>query len=160
MIAEPSLPTTVIPGQFDDADEDLPINIDGKIQSNINTESLTTMDKLDSFAAENNDQEMLSTPEDYDDEDYDYEDFDDYDDKEFNFSPSGAAPSSSINMKAVTIQSSKLNLDNRTGAGKNAMSHSVSNAVTKMRNMETSKKSSHTGRDDRATSEQCLDPRY
>jgi RIO kinase 1 len=39
------------------------------------------------------------------------------------------------------------------------MSHSVSNAVTKMRNMETTKKISHTGRDDRATTEQCLDPR-
>lgn len=154
MIVEPSLPTTVIPGQFDDADEDLPIHIDEKIQSDTNT---PTINKLDPSVTENNDQEMQSTPEEYDDEDYDYEDFDDYDDEEFNFSPSGAASSSSVNMKSVTIQSSKLNLDNRTG--KNAMSHSVSNAVTKMRNMETSKKSSHTGRDDRATSEQCLDPR-
>jgi RIO kinase 1 len=39
------------------------------------------------------------------------------------------------------------------------LSHSVSNSVTKMEHMETSKKISHTGRDDRATSEQCMDPR-
>jgi len=38
-------------------------------------------------------------------------------------------------------------------------SHKVSNAVSKMHHMESSKKKSHTGRDDRATSEQCLDPR-
>ena len=38
-------------------------------------------------------------------------------------------------------------------------SHKVSNAVTKMQNLETTKRKSHTGRDDRATSEQCLDPR-
>ena len=37
--------------------------------------------------------------------------------------------------------------------------HSVSNSVTKMEHMETTKRTSHTGRDDRATSEQCLDPR-
>ena len=38
-------------------------------------------------------------------------------------------------------------------------SHKVSNAVTKMHHLESSKRTSHTGRDDRATSEQCLDPR-
>jgi len=38
-------------------------------------------------------------------------------------------------------------------------SHKVSNAVTKMHHLETTKRKSHTGRDDRATSEQCLDPR-
>merc|ERR1719223_2360697 len=62
-----------------------------------------------------------------------------------------------MNMKAVTLSSSKLNLDSM--ASSKAMSHSVSNAVTKMHHMETSKRTSHTGRDDRATSEQCLDPR-
>ncbi|KAL7535428.1 hypothetical protein ACHAXR_006482 [Thalassiosira sp. AJA248-18] len=38
-------------------------------------------------------------------------------------------------------------------------SHKVSNSVTKMQHLETSKRKSHTGRDDRATVEQCLDPR-
>ncbi|KAL9191519.1 hypothetical protein ACHAXT_001225 [Thalassiosira profunda] len=38
-------------------------------------------------------------------------------------------------------------------------SHKVSNAVNKMQNLESTKRTSHTGRDDRATSEQCLDPR-
>ena len=61
-----------------------------------------------------------------------------------------------VNMKSMSFQSSKLNLDSKSNK---AMSHSVSNAVTKMHNMETSKRTSHTGRDDRATSEQCLDPR-
>ncbi|EED94593.1 predicted protein, partial [Thalassiosira pseudonana CCMP1335] len=39
------------------------------------------------------------------------------------------------------------------------MSHAVSNQKHKMQNLSLSKSSSHTGRDDRATSEQCLDPR-
>jgi RIO kinase 1 len=83
-------------------------------------------------------------------EEYD-EEYDD--DEDFSFS-SGAKYS---NAKTAGFQTSKLNLDSRSNTSK--MSHSVSNAVTKMRHMETSKKSSHTGRDDRATSEQCLDPR-
>lgn len=39
------------------------------------------------------------------------------------------------------------------------LSHAVSNSVSKMQNLESHKRTSHTGRDDRATSEQCLDPR-
>ena len=38
-------------------------------------------------------------------------------------------------------------------------SHKVSTSISKMQNLSLSKKTSHTGRDDRATSEQCLDPR-
>lgn len=48
---------------------------------------------------------------------------------------------------------SRINLTSKN------MSHSVSNAVTKMHHLESTKRKSHTGRDDRATSEQCLDPR-
>lgn len=44
-------------------------------------------------------------------------------------------------------------------AGKMNLSHAVSNSVSKMQNLESHKRTSHTGRDDRATSEQCLDPR-
>ena len=39
------------------------------------------------------------------------------------------------------------------------VSHSVANTVNKMQNMEIHKRTLHTSRDDRATSEQCLDPR-
>jgi RIO kinase 1 len=60
----------------------------------------------------------------------------------------GGAFSSASNHKSVSGAAAKMNL-----------SHSVSNSVTKMEQLETSKKTSHTGRDDRATSEQCLDPR-
>eukprot|EP00536_Pseudo-nitzschia_multiseries_P006251 jgi/Psemu1/192692/e_gw1.130.127.1 len=38
-------------------------------------------------------------------------------------------------------------------------SHSVSNTVSKMQSIEVKKRTLHTSRDDRATSEQCLDPR-
>jgi len=38
-------------------------------------------------------------------------------------------------------------------------SHSVANSVSKMQDMEAKKRTLHTSRDDRATSEQCLDPR-
>jgi RIO kinase 1 len=84
--------------------------------------------------------------------------YDDYenmldDDEDFSFSPA----TNSASAKSAGFQTSKLNLDSRSNTNK--MSHSVSNAVSKMRHMETSKKTSHTGRDDRATSEQCLDPR-
>ena len=38
-------------------------------------------------------------------------------------------------------------------------SHKVSTSVTQMQHLESTKRKSHTGRDDRATVEQCLDPR-
>ncbi len=95
--------------------------------------------------------------EDDDEGYYDDDDEDNYDDivedDEFNFS----CVASSASVKSTSFQTSKLNLDSRSNT--DMMSHSVSNAVTKMRHMETSKRVSHTGRDDRATSEQCLDPR-
>uniref|UniRef100_A0A7S2W0U6 Serine/threonine-protein kinase RIO1 n=1 Tax=Eucampia antarctica TaxID=49252 RepID=A0A7S2W0U6_9STRA len=50
--------------------------------------------------------------------------------------------------------SGKMNLGSSS-----VMSHSVSNTVTKMEKLEVTKKSKHTGKDDRATVEQCLDPR-
>ena len=80
--------------------------------------------------------------EDDDDDDDDDEQYDDMEDALTggSFSLGGA--------KWNGVSEKKMNL-----------SHSVGNAVTKMENLEHSKKISHTGRDDRATSEQCLDPR-
>jgi len=46
-----------------------------------------------------------------------------------------------------------------SSSSKSKMSHSVSNKVTAMQKMEVSSSVRHTGRDDRATVEQCLDPR-
>jgi|EP00979_Chaetoceros_neogracilis_P014328 RIO kinase 1 len=90
-------------------------------------------------------------------EDYvdDYID-DDYMGDDFEFE--GGSGGGGNNMKAATMSSSKLNLDSRDSSTK-SMSHSVSNSVSKMSNMAASKRTSHTGRDDRATVEQCLDPR-
>lgn len=87
----------------------------------------------------------------------DYDDVED-DDDEIEWDTNDYHPNGGISLKSLSLSSSKLNLESRA-TSTNSMSHSVSNAVTKMRNMETSKKVSHTGRDDRATSEQCLDPR-
>jgi len=99
--------------------------------------------------------------ETYDDENEDYEYyFGEEEEEDFGFGGTGGSGrESSLNMKAVTFQSSKLNLDDTRASSSKSMSHAVSNSVTKMRNLESSKRIVHTGRDDRATSEQCLDPR-
>mmetsp|Transcript_9371 Transcript_9371/g.27988 ORF Transcript_9371/g.27988 Transcript_9371/m.27988 type:complete len:571 (+) Transcript_9371:87-1799(+) len=56
--------------------------------------------------------------------------------------------------------SSKANSINMSGTHtKMNFSHSVSNTVSKMQSIEAKKRTLHTSRDDRATSEQCLDPR-
>jgi RIO kinase 1 len=55
--------------------------------------------------------------------------------------------------------SGKTSGNNISDSKKMNFSHAVSNAVSKMQKMETEKRILHTSRDDRATSEQCLDPR-
>mmetsp|Transcript_5695 Transcript_5695/g.14221 ORF Transcript_5695/g.14221 Transcript_5695/m.14221 type:complete len:597 (-) Transcript_5695:161-1951(-) len=77
--------------------------------------------------------------DDGDDEDNDYYYFDEHDDDIDNTSKGY-----STNFK----ESTKMNF-----------SHSVSNTVSKMQSIEVKKRTLHTSRDDRATSEQCLDPR-
>mmetsp|Transcript_5515 Transcript_5515/g.11699 ORF Transcript_5515/g.11699 Transcript_5515/m.11699 type:complete len:526 (+) Transcript_5515:417-1994(+) len=51
------------------------------------------------------------------------------------------------------------NINMSSGNTKMNFSHSVSNTVSKMQSIEVKKRTLHTSRDDRATSEQCLDPR-
>jgi len=100
----------------------------------------------------------------YDDEEEELDDDDYYDE---DYAINGTAKSTLGSMKGVSIPTSKLNLDARntidnihtSSSSSTKMTHKVSNAVVKMRNLETTKKTLHTGRDDRATSEQCLDPR-
>lgn len=84
---------------------------------------------------------------------YDEQDDDLYDDNlmdDDDVLQSKGGMSSSQSHKLDGLGSARINLNS---------SHKVSNSVTKMQQLETSKRKSHTGRDDRATTEQCLDPR-
>ncbi|KAG7356258.1 serine/threonine protein kinase [Nitzschia inconspicua] len=92
--------------------------------------------------------------EDDDDEiDDDGEDDDDFyfDDDEFD-NPIGGGSSSRQSNKADTTDHFSL-------GKKMNFSHSVANTVSKMQELEVKKRTLHTSRDDRATTEQCLDPR-
>lgn len=89
-------------------------------------------------------------------EDFDYDndedDDDDYffDDHDGAIGGGGGGGGGSAKMATINMSSnnSKMNF-----------SHSVSNTVSKMQSIEVKKRVLHTSRDDRATSEQCLDPR-
>jgi hypothetical protein len=92
---------------------------------------------------------VIKPVETVDEDIYDDEGFDDdyYYDEHDNAMGGGGSSSSS--------QTST----NMTAGKKMNFSHSVSNTVTKMQDLEVKKRTLHTSRDDRATSEQCLDPR-
>ena len=108
----------------------------------INTQ--TAMEQFED-AAPTAEEEMYYYDDDDDDED------DDDDDYGHDFGASGGGGggggggSSSVAAAAAT---KKMNF-----------SHSVSNSVSKMQDLEIKKRTLHTSRDDRATTEQCLDPR-
>jgi len=151
-------------GQFDDADEDDAFVklMQSRMEIAVKHEGISVEKVPELDYKKNNDEEVKiaedenpPAPQGYEEE---YED-DDYYEEDFEFEDthlSGGGSGGNINMKSVTLSSSKLNLDSTASK---SMSHSVSNAITKMGHMESSKRISHTGRDDRATSEQCLDPR-
>ena len=92
--------------------------------------------------------EGVAYDDDEDDDDCDY--FMDDDDHDILPNSSLQQSNNNNNFRLDDIGSSRINLNS---------SHKVSNAVTQMHHLETTKRKSHTGRDDRATSEQCLDPR-
>mmetsp|Transcript_41628 Transcript_41628/g.100230 ORF Transcript_41628/g.100230 Transcript_41628/m.100230 type:complete len:548 (+) Transcript_41628:56-1699(+) len=82
---------------------------------------------------------------DEDDEDDDFEDDDDaFGGHDFGAAGGGGGGGNS----SAAAAAKKMNF-----------SHSVSNSVSKMQNLEIKKRTLHTSRDDRATTEQCLDPR-
>jgi RIO kinase 1 len=92
----------------------------------------------------------------YDDEFYD-DDFAEDDDDDLppikgSLTKKSSSSSSGANhhQHLEGLGSSRINLHS---------SHKVSTSVTQMQHLESTKRKSHTGRDDRATSEQCLDPR-
>jgi len=82
--------------------------------------------------------------------DYDDDDDDDYYDYDEDDGPVGGGGGGSRQTNNINMAS-----DNK----KMNFSHSVSNTVSKMQEIEIKKRTLHTSRDDRATSEQCLDPR-
>jgi len=100
-----------------------------------------------------------------DDGDYDYEEDDDdlyYDelvDDELHGGGGGGGGSLSAALSAGVGGSSKINFNAKVNLDNLDMSHSAHNSVQKMRALEITKRERHTGRDDRATSEQVLDPR-
>jgi RIO kinase 1 len=158
-------------GQFDDADEDAAFV--AMMQMRLGVGNMEKDQKLSSPPSLTHAEEQkVNVPnDDVDDraqtittivadfeEEYD-DDYDvDYTEDDFEFGGSSSGGGTNSNMKSVTMSSSKLNLDSRETSTK-SMSHAVSNSVSKMSNMAASKRTTHTGRDDRATVEQCLDPR-
>lgn len=158
-------------GQFDDADEDAAFV--AMMQMRLGVGNIEKDHKLSSPPPLLTDAEeqKVNVPNDDDknraprttiatdfEEEYD-EDYDeDYTEDDFEFIGASSGGGTNSNMKSVTMSSSKLNLDSRATSTK-SMSHAVSNSVSKMSNMAASKRTTHTGRDDRATVEQCLDPR-
>jgi len=107
------------------------------------TTALATMGQFSDAPVEGVEEEFWHDDFDDDDDDDDYYDFDEHDNPVV--SGGGGGPSTSA---AIATSSKKMNF-----------SHSVANTVTKMQEMEIKKRTLHTSRDDRATSEQCLDPR-
>ena len=128
-----ALTESSFPGQFDDAEDD-------------GTFVQMMQHRID-MATEKNVQNLMMDDDNLEEDGEDDYDDDMYDDLEEELTGGGAL-SSSFYGNGFSGAAAKMNL-----------SHSVSNSVTKMEQMETSKRTCHTGRDDRATSEQCLDPR-
>jgi len=131
-------------GQFDDAETE-EVCIMGVDSSNQSDDDFikSMRDKLLS----NKEQQLDPAANTYDKEDDDYDD-DYYDDEDDD-----------LLLDPDTILHTKGSHNNLTTSSTDSTSHKVSTSISKMQNLSLSKKTSHTGRDDRATSEQCLDPR-
>jgi len=94
-----------------------------------------------------------------DDDDY-FDEIDDLESSILGERTSTINQGSSSAEKGISLKQKQVNLSKKSYASSSSgISHSVSNSVTKMRQLEISKKGNHTGRDDRATSEQVMDPR-
>ena len=152
-------------GQFDDGQfDDAPEKDDEEGGDVIIVKGYSTNDD-DDFVKAMREKMMMSAPpptkimSNYEDkDDYIYDDDDDEEDDDYFMDEDDNLLSavSKGGGKVISQQhleglgSSRINLHS---------SHKVSTSVTQMQHLETSKKKSHTGRDDRATVEQCLDPR-
>jgi len=128
-------------GQFDDAETE-EVCIMGVDSSNQSDDDFikSMRDKLLSNKEQQVDPADNNTYEEEDDDDY-------YNDDEED----------DLLLDPDTLLHTKGSHNNLTST--DSTSHKVSTSISKMQNLSLSKKTSHTGRDDRATSEQCLDPR-
>jgi len=86
-------------------------------------------------------------------------DYDDYCDDAYYDKIEAEIFSENVNTSSTRMVGSSGQGLTFSSSSKSKMSHSVSNKVTAMQKMEVSSSVRHTGRDDRATVEQCLDPR-
>lgn len=95
---------------------------------------------------------------DYDeDEDDDSDDFDDQKHDDYYFYDDQDGP---VAGGSTTPTSNMSHHNNNNNHNKHMnLSHAVKNAVTKMEHLESTKRTLTTDRNDRATTEQCLDPR-
>lgn len=136
-------------GQFDDADEEADNDV-GPLHRFLDGSDDDFVKAMRAKMMLANKEQQMNEKDEYctddDDDDDDLFDLMDDDDLLATKGIGGSCTQSHL----ADAGNSRINLNS---------SHKVSNAVSKMHNMESSKKASHTGRDDRATSEQCLDPR-
>ena len=141
-------------GQFDDAKEEGGVIVEGCSNDDDDYFVKAMREKMMMYAPPPPSPPMSNNYEDKDDYVYDEDDEDDDYFMEGDNFISGASKGGGG--KVISQQhleglgSSRINLHS---------SHKVSTSITQMQHLESSKKKSHTGRDDRATVEQCLDPR-
>jgi RIO kinase 1 len=144
---------TGIVGQFEDADE-----IDTVTE-------ISFFNEVYSAPAAHRQQHIVSKEEHpklsvqvVDDCEDDVDDYDDYGDYEYEdrYGEDDAPIQSSSKLQGAFHSAS---LDAHLNASLRVSSHTVRNSVAAMQDMETAKRSLHTDRNDRATSEQVLDPR-
>ena len=143
-------------GQFDDAPEEGGVIVEGCSNDDDDYFVKAMREKMMMYAPPPPPSPPMSNNYEDKDDDYVYDEDDEDDDyfmEDDNFI-SGASKGGGG--KVISQQhleglgSSRINLHS---------SHKVSTSITQMQHLESSKKKSHTGRDDRATVEQCLDPR-
>jgi len=145
-------------GQFDDANEE-----EDEFVAQMNFKMMLPRSQDDTRGQ--NRKDPSNKEEKFDDHmmesnasDWEAETDDEEEDEEF-YTLTTAGGHKSIHLGAATNNPSPILLGKGTTAAQAAMQHSVSNTLHQMQNLETTKRSIHTGRDERATSEQVLDPR-
>lgn len=161
MLKQSATAAAVVPGQFDDADDDA----EHETPTTAPNSSITAA--MPPTCAPDADQQQEQAPGDqhgvprrFEDDEYydDGEDGDDDDDYYYDqdddapLAAGGKSIKGGASAAAVTAMSDpRLNTT--------AISHAVRNSVNAMQHLEAHKRTMHTDRNDRATSEQVLDPR-
>ena len=130
-------------GQFDEAEteEVCIMGVDSTNQSD--DDFIKSMRDKVLLLSNNKEEQVDPAANTYEEEDYDDDEYYDEDDD--------------LLLDPDTLLHTKGSHNNLTST--DSTSHKVTTSISKMQNLSLSKKTSHTGRDDRATSEQCLDPR-